>query len=155
VTSSEDEYRSRHSRRMVPKNHSAMAFARGERTGVLMVLMPPAPKTASKELVHLGWPTMPSPAATTSLRAGGDAPRRGPGRAVRDHHAVAVAVEVLETTLAEAQAARLRSLAARAYQVFLDDLAQRGCAALGYRVTGPEGSIRTALDASTLTSGAT
>jgi hypothetical protein len=49
-----------------------------------------------------------------------------------------VAVEVLETPLAEAQAARLRRPAARAYQVFLDDLARRGCAALGYRVTGPD-----------------
>lgn len=45
--------------------------------------------------------------------------------------------EVLETPLAEAQAARLRGPAARAYQVFLDDLARRGSAALGYRVSGP------------------
>lgn len=49
-----------------------------------------------------------------------------------------MAVEVLETPLSEAQAARLRGPAARAYQVFLDDLARRGCAAIGYRVTGPD-----------------
>ena len=49
-----------------------------------------------------------------------------------------MAVEVLETPLAEAQATRLRGPAARTYQVFLDDLARRGCAALGYRVTGPD-----------------
>jgi hypothetical protein len=48
-----------------------------------------------------------------------------------------VPVEVLETPLADAQVALLRGPAARAYQAFLDDLAARGCAALGYRVTGP------------------
>ncbi len=47
-------------------------------------------------------------------------------------------VEVLETPLAAVQAARLRGPAARAYQTFLDDLARRGCAALAYRVTGPD-----------------
>jgi hypothetical protein len=39
---------------------------------------------------------------------------------------------------AEVLAARLRGPAARAYQVFLDDLVRRGCAALGCRVTGPD-----------------
>lgn len=29
-------------------------------------------------------------------------------------------------------------LARRAYQAFLDDLASRGCAAMGYRLTGPD-----------------
>jgi hypothetical protein len=48
-----------------------------------------------------------------------------------------MSVEVYETPLASAQAARLRGGAARAYQAFLDDLSQRGCAALSYRVTGP------------------
>lgn len=47
-------------------------------------------------------------------------------------------VEVLETPLASAQAVRLRGPAARAYQTFLDDLARRGSAALGYRTTGPD-----------------
>jgi hypothetical protein len=46
-------------------------------------------------------------------------------------------VEAVETPLASAQAARLRGPAARVYQAFLDDLHRRGCAALGYRVTGP------------------
>ena len=40
--------RSRHSRRAVPTNRSAMTFARGARTGVLMILMSSAVKTASK-----------------------------------------------------------------------------------------------------------
>ena len=44
-------------------------------------------------------------------------------------------VEIVETPLASAQAARLRGPAARVYQAFLDDLHRRGCAALGYRVT--------------------
>jgi hypothetical protein len=48
-----------------------------------------------------------------------------------------VPVEVLETPLATAQASGLRGPAARAYERFLDDLAHRGCEALGYRVTGP------------------
>lgn len=49
-----------------------------------------------------------------------------------------VTVEVIETPLASRQAARLRGAARRAYDAFLDDLASQGCAALGYRVTGPE-----------------
>jgi len=48
-----------------------------------------------------------------------------------------MAVEVLETPLASAQTARLRGPAVRAYQRFLDELADRGCGALAYRVTGP------------------
>ena len=34
---------------MVPTNRSAMAFARGARTGILMIRIPCAAKTASKE----------------------------------------------------------------------------------------------------------
>jgi hypothetical protein len=49
-----------------------------------------------------------------------------------------VTVQIAETPLASAQAAVLRGPARRAYEAFLDDLAHRGCAALGYRVTGPE-----------------
>ena len=45
--------RPRHSRRIVPITRSQMALARGARTGVLMILMPSAAKTASKELVYL------------------------------------------------------------------------------------------------------
>lgn len=45
---------------------------------------------------------------------------------------------VLETPTATRQASRLRGPARRAYQTFLDDLAARGCAALGYRLTGPD-----------------
>ena len=48
-----------------------------------------------------------------------------------------MAVEVLETPLASAQAGGLRGPAGRAYQRFLDDLAARGCGAMGYRITGP------------------
>ena len=47
-------------------------------------------------------------------------------------------VKVTETRLATSQAAGLRGPARKAYETFLDDLANRGCAALGYRVTGPE-----------------
>ena len=47
-------------------------------------------------------------------------------------------VEVVETTLAARQSDRLRGPRLRAYQAFLDDLAARGCAALAYRVTGPD-----------------
>ncbi|MEV4311281.1 hypothetical protein [Actinocrispum sp. NPDC049592] len=47
-------------------------------------------------------------------------------------------VQIAETPLASAQAAILRGPARKAYEAFLDDLAHRGCAALGYRVTGPE-----------------
>jgi hypothetical protein len=53
VTSTEESMRSRHSRRMVPTRRSAMAFARGARTGVLMTLMPSAAKTTSKDLANL------------------------------------------------------------------------------------------------------
>jgi hypothetical protein len=49
-----------------------------------------------------------------------------------------LAVQIAETPLAGAQAAILRGPARKAYEAFLDDLAHRGCAALGYRVTGPE-----------------
>ena len=45
--------RSRHSRRKVPITRSQMALARGARTGLLMILMPSAAKTASKEAVNL------------------------------------------------------------------------------------------------------
>jgi hypothetical protein len=45
---------------------------------------------------------------------------------------------VYETVLATRQANRLRSRRREAYQAFLDDLARRGCAALDYRVTGPD-----------------
>lgn len=47
-------------------------------------------------------------------------------------------VQIAETLLAGAQASTLRGPARKAYEAFLDDLAHRGCAALGYRVTGPE-----------------
>ena len=53
VAATKTRSRSRHSRRTVPTKRSAMAFARGARTGVLMVLMPSAAKTASKEDVNL------------------------------------------------------------------------------------------------------
>jgi hypothetical protein len=49
-----------------------------------------------------------------------------------------VTVQIAETPLAGAQAAMLRGPARKAYEAFLDDLSHRGCAALGYRVTGPE-----------------
>lgn len=45
-------------------------------------------------------------------------------------------VEVIETPLAEQQASALRSRHSRTYQQFLDDLQARGCAVLGYRLTG-------------------
>jgi hypothetical protein len=38
---------------MVPTTRSQMAFARGARTGVLIILIPSAAKTASKDLVNL------------------------------------------------------------------------------------------------------
>ena len=44
---------SRHSPRIVPTNRSAIAFALGARMGVLMILIPSAAKTASKEEVNL------------------------------------------------------------------------------------------------------
>ena len=45
--------RSRSSRRIVPTKGSAIAFARGARTGVLMILTSMAVKTASKAAVNL------------------------------------------------------------------------------------------------------
>ncbi|MBW4715949.1 hypothetical protein [Saccharothrix obliqua] len=45
---------------------------------------------------------------------------------------------VVETPVAGAQAASLRGPARQAYERFLDELAHSGCAALGYRVTGPD-----------------
>jgi hypothetical protein len=47
-------------------------------------------------------------------------------------------IEVVETHTAHAQANGLRGRARLAYERFLDELAHSGCAALGYRVTGPE-----------------
>ena len=48
-------------------------------------------------------------------------------------------IPVLATTAtANAQANGLRGRARVAYERFLDELAHSGCAALGYRVTGPE-----------------
>lgn len=44
--------RSKHSRRMVPTNRSAMAFACGARIGVLMILTQSAANTASKDEVN-------------------------------------------------------------------------------------------------------
>src|ERR1035441_10108198 len=44
--------RSMHSRRMVPTNRSQTAFARGALMGVLMMRIPSAAKTASKEEVN-------------------------------------------------------------------------------------------------------
>ena len=46
-------------------------------------------------------------------------------------------IDVVETRVASAQAALLRGPARKAYESFLDELTHRGCAALGYRVTGP------------------
>jgi hypothetical protein len=45
--------RSRSSRRMVPTKRSAIALARGARTGVRMILILMAVKTASKAAVNL------------------------------------------------------------------------------------------------------
>ncbi|WP_199441740.1 hypothetical protein [Umezawaea beigongshangensis] len=47
-------------------------------------------------------------------------------------------IRVVETPVATAQAAGLRGTARQAYERFLDALSHEGCAALGYRVTGPE-----------------
>lgn len=47
-------------------------------------------------------------------------------------------IQVVETHTASTQAAGLRGRARIAYERFLDELAHSGCAALGYRVTGPE-----------------
>ncbi|CCH35166.1 hypothetical protein ABZ816_41895 [Actinosynnema sp. NPDC047251] len=47
-------------------------------------------------------------------------------------------ITVVETPLAGVQSAHLRGPARQAYDRFLDELAHSGCAALGYRVTGPE-----------------
>jgi hypothetical protein len=45
--------------------------------------------------------------------------------------------EVLSTRRAQQQADHLDRTHARAFDTFLDDLARNGCAALGYRLTGP------------------
>lgn len=44
---------------------------------------------------------------------------------------------VTSTRRAQQQAARLDRMHARAFAAFVDDLARNGCAALGYRLTGP------------------
>jgi hypothetical protein len=49
-----------------------------------------------------------------------------------------VLVGVEETLIANRQARLLRGPARKAYDRFLDDLQSRGCAALQYRVTGPD-----------------
>lgn len=46
-------------------------------------------------------------------------------------------VEVRLTARSEQQIARLRRRSVARFEQFLDDLAARGCAALGYRLTGP------------------
>ena len=49
MTATEDEESvERHSRRAVPTNRSAIVSARGDRTGVLMTLMPSVRNTSSK-----------------------------------------------------------------------------------------------------------
>lgn len=45
--------------------------------------------------------------------------------------------EVISTRRAQQQADHLDRTHARAFNTFLDDLARNGCAALGYRLTGP------------------
>lgn len=47
-------------------------------------------------------------------------------------------IQVVETPVAGSQASGLRGSARQAYDRFLDELAHSGCAALGYRVTGPD-----------------
>lgn len=47
-------------------------------------------------------------------------------------------IQVVETHTASSQAAGLRGRARVSYERFLDELAHSGCAALGYRATGPE-----------------
>lgn len=49
-----------------------------------------------------------------------------------------MAITVVETPVAIAQVAALRGPSRRAYEHFLDELSHRACAALSYRVTGPE-----------------
>ncbi len=49
---------------MVPTTRSHMAFARGARTGVLMILVPSAAKTASKEAVNLASRCVPISSGT-------------------------------------------------------------------------------------------
>jgi len=44
----------------------------------------------------------------------------------------------VETPVATMQAGGLRGPARRRYEAFLDDLAAQGCAAMGYRLTGPD-----------------
>jgi hypothetical protein len=47
-----------------------------------------------------------------------------------------VTIGVVETPRAEQQVGRLRNRQRKAYESFLDELEARGCAALGYRLTG-------------------
>lgn len=47
-------------------------------------------------------------------------------------------IEVVETPRAEQQVGRLRNRQRKAYESFLDELQARGCAALGYRLTGDQ-----------------
>jgi len=44
----------------------------------------------------------------------------------------------VETPVATMQAGGLRGPARRRYEAFLDDLAAQGCAAMGYRLSGPD-----------------
>jgi hypothetical protein len=46
-------------------------------------------------------------------------------------------MEVVSTRRAQQQADDLDRKYSRAYRAFVDDLARNGCAALGYRLTGP------------------
>jgi hypothetical protein len=48
-----------------------------------------------------------------------------------------VPTEVVATPRAEQQIAGLDRIHAKAFGDFLDDLAARGCKALGYRLSGP------------------
>jgi hypothetical protein len=48
-----------------------------------------------------------------------------------------VPTEVIATPRADQQIAGLDRIHARAFGEFLDDLAARGCQALGYRLSGP------------------
>ena len=53
MAAAEEEEPSRHSRRMVPTNRSATAFARSALTGVMMIWISWAVKTVSKDEVKL------------------------------------------------------------------------------------------------------
>jgi len=44
----------------------------------------------------------------------------------------------VETPVATMQAGGLRGPGRRKYEAFLDDLAAQGCAAMGYRLSGPD-----------------